>query len=252
MKILTIGDIHGDERWHKFVKEHDAEYDKVILMGDYFDPYTRNHTDDEMIDNFLRIKAYVYNSDGKAIALVGNHDIKYLFNNDVDHCRTRQKIMDYFDQENPFKKYVEEGFFQLTRKIGDIWFSHAGISDDWLTNNQLTLDEHEINKYLIDCVKENKDHPFQYWQGDLSGYGEHSRQSPCWIRPYTLRWHSPEGIKQIVGHSQTEYNTRRKIDEEYPLETVNITDTILMRNTFHVVDTDKLTIKEILIDGSDN
>ena len=37
-KILIIPDVHGRTFWH-YAKDHVDEYDKIIFLGDYLDPY---------------------------------------------------------------------------------------------------------------------------------------------------------------------------------------------------------------------
>ena len=42
MKVAVIGDIHGTTKFlecYKNIQETDSDVDKIIVLGDWFDPY---------------------------------------------------------------------------------------------------------------------------------------------------------------------------------------------------------------------
>ena len=46
MNILIIPDIHGRSFWEKAINdvaEHRREFDEIVFLGDYFDPYSTEH-----------------------------------------------------------------------------------------------------------------------------------------------------------------------------------------------------------------
>lgn len=73
MKLLIIGDVHGRDFWIEPCS-HIDEFDKVIFLGDYHDPYpfqvsqdtSRHRLRDELLPFVLEHK-------DKVICLYGNH-----------------------------------------------------------------------------------------------------------------------------------------------------------------------------------
>ena len=54
-KVIILPDIHGRTFW-KYALEHIDEFDKVIFLGDYLDPYPHEGiTFDESVENFKEI-----------------------------------------------------------------------------------------------------------------------------------------------------------------------------------------------------
>ena len=78
MKILIIPDVHGRDFWIEPCK-HIDEFDKVIFLGDYHDPYpfqvsqktSRHRLRDKLIP-------FIEAHKDKVVCLLGNHDRSYL------------------------------------------------------------------------------------------------------------------------------------------------------------------------------
>ena len=93
--ILVCGDIHGRRFWKKPC-ENIEDYDKVIFLGDYLDPYDfEGITVIDAIKNFEEIIEFKKNNVDKVILLLGNHDMPY-FSSDYYffshyHCRHSEK-----------------------------------------------------------------------------------------------------------------------------------------------------------------
>lgn len=131
MKIAICPDIHGRTFW-KDVVGHTNEYDKIVFIGDYIDPYeqegiTRNST----IDNFKEIIDFRKANNDKVILLMGNHDISYV------NSMMPKSRYDY-DNANEINK-----LFTSNRKLFNLAyetnvggkryiFSHSGIMMGWV------------------------------------------------------------------------------------------------------------------------
>ena len=75
MKILIIPDIHGREFWVEPCS-HVDEFDKIIFLGDYHDPYPLQVNRDDS-RRLIRDKLvpFVTEHKDKCICLYGNHKI---------------------------------------------------------------------------------------------------------------------------------------------------------------------------------
>ena len=77
--ILIIPDIHGRNFWKKAVEENKDKVDKIILLGDYLDPYPwEGITRKEAISNFQEIIDFKSENRDKVVLFVGNHDLAYI------------------------------------------------------------------------------------------------------------------------------------------------------------------------------
>ena len=73
MKALVLPDIHGRTFW-KEPSKRVKEYDKVIFLGDYFDPYPfEGNSVEEAIVNFKEIIGFEKENREKVVLLLGNH-----------------------------------------------------------------------------------------------------------------------------------------------------------------------------------
>lgn len=71
--ILVCGDIHGRKFWKKPCENID-NYDKVVFLGDYLDPYNFEFISvEEAIENFKEIIELKRNNMDKVVLLLGNH-----------------------------------------------------------------------------------------------------------------------------------------------------------------------------------
>lgn len=133
-KILIIPDIHCRSFWKEPLKRLD-EYEKVIFLGDYLDPYRGEGTTFEggftNLEEIIEIKK---NNPEKVVLLLGNHDLGYL---DNDICTVRHA----WKWENDVRTILNDNFklFDLAweTKIGNLryFFSHAGVVRGWLDDN---------------------------------------------------------------------------------------------------------------------
>lgn len=73
MKIITIPDIHGRKFWRKVIEDNLSKADKVVFLGDYFDPYNESNLEEDMIMMMEHIIKLKLNEPDKYILLIGNH-----------------------------------------------------------------------------------------------------------------------------------------------------------------------------------
>lgn len=206
MKIATIGDIHGTTKFlecYKNIQENDPDVDKIIVLGDWFDPYDDIDLDTmiERYNEFVKI----WKSDDRIISILGNHDIAgYIIANDCTSRTIRfgklaQKITDVIEPN------LSESY--LTYKVGDYMFSHAGVSQEWL-NDISGFSKGNYANDIINCKKgwtpDELSDICMFYPFDWSGCGEHARQSCVWIRPHALIYNAIEGYHQVVAHTRLE------------------------------------------------
>ena len=134
MKILIIPDGHGRDFWTEPCKDI-SEYDRVIFLGDYTDPY-----DDEgisrmdTIDNMQRIFHFKRTNKEKVTLLLGNHDLSYI-DEDMPKCR-----YDYANQMqiNSLLMADNADIFDIlySKEYRGVkyLFSHSGVLLTWFDN----------------------------------------------------------------------------------------------------------------------
>lgn len=208
MKVAVIGDIHGTTKFlecYKNIQEIDSDVDKIIVLGDWFDPYVD-------IDLEVMIERYnefvkIWKSDDRIISILGNHDIAgYIINDNTNRTYkgvSRQKI------ENVIKTNLSESY--LTYKIGDYMFSHAGVSQEWL-NDILQYSSCNYVDDIMNCKKGWNEYELSdictFYPFDFGGYGNNIHQSCVWIRPQSLYNCAIDGYHQVVAHTRVEEITK--------------------------------------------
>lgn len=210
MKVAAIGDIHGTTKFldcYKKINENNPDVDKIIVLGDWFDPYD-NIDLDIMIERYKEF-VDIWKSDERIISIIGNHDIAgYIITNDRTNRTIRfgkmaQRITDVIEP-NLSKSY-------LTYKIGDYMFSHAGVSQDWL-NDISQFSTYNYVDAIMNCKKgwteEELSAICAFYPFDMSGYGNNTYQSCVWIRPEALCDCAIKDYNQVVAHTRVEEITK--------------------------------------------
>lgn len=230
MKTVVFGDIHGSTLW-KPILDYESP-DKVIFLGDYFDPYDGNLIPG-MVDNFIGdlksqyhgIVRLKHDMGDNCVLLIGNHDYHYMgFNH--EHW-SRYSVKTYKDVHNILGSLYEDGDLkfahQITLKNEDmsdrtILFTHAGVSTYWLTE----IAGKSIEDLSADLLNEidPKLYTFNNYSSAFDYYGNSKSQSPIWIRPDALASNTVENITQIIGHTRVKKPTSLKeldyLDVHYP------------------------------------
>ena len=150
MKVLVLPDIHGREFWKGACEDIDS-FDKVIFLGDYFDPYDfEGISVATAIENFQEILDLKrYNMD-KVVLLLGNHDLPYMFDEYYNlssyHCRHSEE---YHDEIGSLLR-TNAHLFTLSSVVDNILFTHAGVQSQWFieTFHHPTTDVDEISSLL--------------------------------------------------------------------------------------------------------
>lgn len=185
MKLLIIPDVHGRDFWIEPF-EHIDEFDKVIFLGDYHDPYpfqvskdtSRHRLRDILVPKILENK-------DKVICLVGNHDLSYL----IGPCADR------FDDvhRDEINKLLSKLPLQLTYQVDNYLFSHSGILPLWIEENNLKLEE--LNNLCLGHPALMQISPYR---GGCDKVG-----SCVWgdVREYLLSYQYKD-FYQIFGHTQ--------------------------------------------------
>lgn len=205
MNILIIPDVHGRPFWRK-AKELTNQYQQIIFLGDYLDPYKyENITPDMAYAEFLDIIKFKKKYPKKVTLLLGNHDLHYLLPLFVPSSRKN------YLKAAEYQKVFEENkelftCFKTVKSFNHKWvFSHAGITQGWLRQNKLSLAE--LLEMPLEELLNYKGHKYiklleqvSYYRGGINKWG-----SPVWMDIHE-ELKSPMVIDdkttQIVGHNQ--------------------------------------------------
>ena len=188
---LVIGDIHGRTIW-KYIIDKEAP-DKVIFLGDYVTSH-EGISAEIQLNNLEDILTFKEDFPDKIILLRGNHDLRelgYYWAECFPNEPNVQKVMSV----NPLKSRFESltQWIYIDEELKTV-FSHAGISQVWMNNNNIK-DIHDINNLEpSEIFAFTSDNYF-----DMTGNSE--TQPPTWIRPGTLIECNIEGWRQVVGHT---------------------------------------------------
>ena len=185
MKILIIPDVHGRDFWIESCS-HIDEFDKVIFLGDYHDPYpfevsqetSRNRLRDQLLP-------FVLEHQDKVVCLFGNHDGNYLVGTMADRLDSyhKEEVAEYMNKMNIKLIHIE----------GKYLFSHSGVLPKWLENNNLTLKDLETLPFNHPALMNVS--PIRGGWSEVGGcvWGD--------VREYAVCEHLPD-YYQIFGHSQ--------------------------------------------------
>lgn len=241
MKILVNPDIHGRTFWKEYIDKLD-EFDKIIFLGDYLDPYDFEHISvKDSIDNFKNIIEFKQNNMDKVILLLGNHDMPYYSSTyyKFSYYHSRHSKMYHSEIHDIFKQYKD--LFQIAYVCDNILFTHAGVTPGWLLSvftkqYQLTsLDDLVFS--LNNLLNTDKGLSYLYMISDERG-GRDKFGSCIWADVNESIWYQKMleyedninktvydimKIKQVFGHTlQAFYNKDGNIEYDDIIEIHNI------------------------------
>lgn len=189
MKVLVLGDIHGRLIWDDIIELEKP--DRIIFLGDYVSTH-ENISSEQQIYNLEDILTYKEDSIKEVILLRGNHDLDHIgcFHN--KYSGYNSKVAKYMtESKNRFLNDTQWIYIDEELKV---IFSHAGISQIWMNNSNIS-DIHEINNIeLFDLFDFTPNNYF-----DMCGTS--TSQPPTWIRPEILCRCNIIGYDQVIGHT---------------------------------------------------
>lgn len=189
MKLLIIPDIHGRDFWIEPCS-HIDEFDKVIFLGDYHDPYSYEVSQDTSRHRLRdELVPFVQEHKDKVVCLFGNHDGNYLVGDMADR-------VDYW-HKHEIRDYMQQMNIKLVHQEGKYLFSHSGVLPDWLKANDLSM--YDLTNMPFSHQALMQVSPFR---------GGWSEAGSCvWgdVREYATKEHIPD-IYQIFGHTQLKEN----------------------------------------------
>ena len=210
MKILVIPDVHGRRFWKRPLERYIKKVDKIVFLGDYFDPYQDEGIEYEwqdVLSNFNEILELKKQNPDKIVLLLGNHDMHYRNKQFDEYTRSSRydyahskKIYDLFNGEN-YKLF--QICFAVVNNNKKVIFTHAGITKYWLERCNIEYNDNieEILNQLEDsakgvgklCVIGNR----RSWFGEETG-------SPLWcdVAEYIKNAGTGENTFQIFGHTR--------------------------------------------------
>lgn len=185
MKILIIPDVHGRDFWIDPCS-HIDEFDKVIFLGDYHDPYSFQVSQTKSRHQLRdKLVPFVAEHKDKVVCLMGNHDANY----------TIGEMSNRFDRyhKDEIRGYLQRMNLKLAHQEGNILFTHSGVLPLWLHVNELTLDDvlsGNVSDNALSQVSPRRgswDHVGSCIWGDVDEYHNSEKL---------------DGLYQIFGHTQ--------------------------------------------------
>ena len=230
MKILIIGDIHGRSFWREPVMQYIDEVDKVIFLGDELDPYPDEDEKPSFEDSLAVLEELIdlkKKYQDKVVLILGNHSMHYRNEYFGEIARSTRYNFKFADSAT--KLYNEDvNNFQIIKvlEMGGkrVIFSHAGISDFWLRESSVKLDDNfEDNINSMEFSKEGLNKlgmigKYRTWFGYKTG-------SPLWC---DLREMVDDGgidddnTIQIFGHTRLGKGTAFKIWDMYCVDSQTV------------------------------
>lgn len=201
MIVRAIGDTHGRQDWKRIPIK---DCDKLIFIGDYFDSF--DIPVEAQLANFLDILTFKRRFPYKVDLLWGNHDHHYSPYTTQTYSGFNYNPAIRIHMEDALKK----GMFYTAVEYDGVVYSHAGLSQTWMENNDLSSID-EINEYY-----RSRPTAFDFQYGDVERnktlpdpYGNNKFQGPLWIRPSALIADANPAV-QVVGHTQHDQITNVK------------------------------------------
>ena len=203
---LVIGDIHGRSLWKEIIEKENT--DKVVFLGDYVSSH-EGITAEQQLRNLNEILEYKEENPEKVILLRGNHDTCELGYYWAECYPNEPKIKQVMSVDPLKSRFLSNTQWIYIDEKLKIIFSHAGISQVWMEENNIN-DVYDINNLSPSQIFGfTPDNPY-----DNSGYSK--TQPPVWIRPQTLCKCNIEEWNQVVGHTPVQkgiYHTHNTIGQ---------------------------------------
>ena len=208
-KLVAIGDIHGRSIWKIIAGRHKT--DRIVFLGDYFDPYGNIDAMD-MIENFNAIITLKKERPDDIILLLGNHDMHY-----IDDRFPRSSRHDDMLAPVIREKFLKNrDLFQYAFQEGDVIFTHAGICDRWFNEEfKGSAIPKEGEKSIADQLNNPSAEQLMamYHVGRVRG-GSDQEGGIFWADITETEGNPLKGYHQVVGHTQVPYLHEKVLSDD--------------------------------------
>ena len=173
MKILIIPDVHGRDFWKKPCEDM-SQWDKIVFLGDYVDPYPDEASQEDVIPILQEIVSLKEVYKDKVVLLWGNHDLFYW-------CDPYRRQTDYWSRHD-YKRHNEiekifiqhNDLFQFAWEYDKFLFSHAGVNNGLAKFLEEEFDE--VNAKIINDFFSQEQNQMllamvSYYRGGWDSYG---------------------------------------------------------------------------------
>jgi len=217
IKTITIGDLHGRDRWKSVDPE---QFDKIIFLGDYFDSFMVG--DEAMLQNFAEIIAFKQEYFDKVVLLLGNHETSYL-SSKYRSTGYRPTIADVV--EKLLWSYME--LFKIAWQKGPYLWTHAGVHQLYY-DTRIVPEMVESDLNVADTLQRlyEAEFPPIFEVGEERGGRRGDIGGPLWIHKERLMGNPLRGYHQIVGHTPIRTVIHYQPREEDPDTTITFCDCI--------------------------
>lgn len=235
MKVLSLGDIHGRDKWMfhthgspyefnlwKISVENGApadnefwnefpymEYDKIVFVGDYVDSFELGNK--VILRNLENIIFFKRMLPDKVVLLLGNHDVQYIVQNEICSGYRSEMRPDLANLFNDNKDIFQLAYQVNSEKGIHLW-THAGVTREWLKDTKREIFSPKYRLYPVIEEYENSDiadllnilweiRNDRIFNIDAHSGGFDLWAGPIWVRPDILSHFHIEGVNQIVGHT---------------------------------------------------
>ena len=213
MKILIIPDVHGRDFWRKPCKD---EWDKIVFLGDYVDPYPGEAEQSEVMGELIDIVEFKRQNPDKVVLLWGNHDCFYW-------CEPYRKQLSYWSRHDNLRHGDIQAFFrenldkfQWAYQEDKFLFTHAGLNNGFsklLGEEYGQVDADTINNFFNDEKNQMLLAMVSFYRG-----GSDSFSSPIWadIREHWGKTPNKyiSDFFQIFGHT---YSRKQLITKNWAM-----------------------------------
>lgn len=201
-KIIVIGDVHGKRSWKRIVNKHpDGNF---VFLGDYCDPYDRGIAEEDIIANLQQIIEFKKETPDSVVLLLGNHDIQYIYE-EAEFC-SRYMHCAAYEISTLFKQNI--ALFEKVHNIGNILFTHAGVSEEWFKTAFPNVDYKDAVSAINQCEDRNA-----LFACGIARWGKDLYGGIFWAD--RREFENPiEGWIQIVGHSKVPEILLKKVNEK--------------------------------------
>lgn len=219
MKILIIPDVHQDTNFVDTIFQKEKAFDKAIFLGDWFDSFHEppRITSFEKTCQYLRHLVTKHPRKEDFVFLVGNHDMKYIFENKKSGAVSAHYGYEYYcsgvtkSKISTFRhQFYDEGLrdeffrthFKCIHKEEDWVFSHAGLNIKHFAYGQ---SKESLMESVNEAWRNFRDfqHPKNYLIKDVGAirYGDADVGGVTWQDWNYEFFASLDLGKQIVGHT---------------------------------------------------